>query len=400
MSLVTPCVFEKQLEYMVCDMSLSLPTIHEDIIGPSSPGNPRNGEGGMVLLRDGRLLLAYTHVNEPGSDFPVDRVPFHAQEQEATRDHGSDHFPAEIYARLSDDDGYTWGETFLFQENLGALNVMGAAFLRLHSGDILFAFAIKNHSTRDMRGYVRRSSDEGQTWSDPVLATPDEGYICINQGSRCLLQTSNGRILLPASRSTIVPTSTSEHAYHGVVSCFYSDDEGATWHRSAEYMDLPASANGLQEPAIVEVADGSLWMYMRTDLGAIYSCGSTDEGESWSKPEPTELVAPRSPASAVRLPDSHDILMVYNDRRGVPYSADQGEVFQWRTPLSSAVSSDAGRTWHHHKTIEPDQTRSYCYTSINFHKDTTLLTYYLGTAGGPNLVDMKLKIIPTRAWTE
>jgi hypothetical protein len=33
------------------------------------------------------------------------------------------------------------------------------------------------------------------------------------------------------------------------------------------------------------------------------------------------------------------------------------------------------------------------------HGENTLLTYYVGRAGGPNLLDLKLCIVPTAAWT-
>jgi hypothetical protein len=72
--------------------------------------------------------------------------------------------------------------------------------------------------------------------------------------------------------------------------------------------------------------------------------------------------------------------------------------FEWRTPLTAAVSHDGGRTWGPRKLVECDETRSYCYTSIAFYKDTTLLMYYMGVAGGSNLVDLKLKIVPTQEW--
>ena len=157
---------------------------------------------------------------------------------------------------------------------------------------------------------------------------------------------------------------------------------------------------GLQEPGIVECADGSLWMYMRTDRGCIYASRSNDCGRNWSAPEPTDLVAPVAPASATRLPGKEDILILYNDRRGVPYTQDRKHRFHHRTPLSAAVSSDGGRTWHHHKLVESDRAKSYCYTSIAFHGENTLLTYYVGVAGGPNLLDLKLSIVPTAAWTE
>ena len=346
-------------------MMTTVPTLHEEIIGPTSSENPRNGEGDIISLRDGRLLLAWGRFRGP-----------------------RDHAPADIYARFSKDGGYTWDQPFLLQENVGRCNVMCAAFLRLRSGDLLFGFAIKNDRLTDSQYYVRRSQDEGQTWSAPILTTPEEGYFVVINDR--LVQTSSGRLLVPVAKSI-------DECYHCISSCFLSDDDGESWYRSADYMDIPTTT-GLQEPGIVECADGSLWMHMRTHRKHIYSTRSTDGGESWTTPEPTGLVAPLSPAMAKRLPDSDDILMIYNDRSGVRDPDDPS--FSWRTPLVSAVSSDGGRTWQHQKLVEADQTKSYCYTSIEFYKDTTLLTYYVGKAGGPNLQDMKLKIVPTSAWTQ
>lgn len=345
---------------------------HQTMIALTAPDNPRNGEGAIVPLQDGRLLLGWTRFTGGGQD----------------------HSAAEIWGRISRDGGFSWEDPFLLQENVGKCNVMSVGFLRLHSGVLLFGFAAKNHPSEDCRYYVRHSSDEGQSWGEPILATPESGYFVVNNDR--LLQTRQGRLLVPAARAI------DEH-YHCVSTCFCSDDEGRTWQRRAAYLDLPGGPVGLQEPGIVECADGSLWMYMRTDRGCIYASRSVDGGESWSAPQPagqpTPLAAPVSPASARRLPGSDDILIFYNDRQGVPYSPDRRSAFHWRTPLTAAVSSDGGRTWHHRQLVESDRSRSYCYTSIAFHGENTLLTYYVGVAGGPNLLDLKLCIVPTAAWT-
>ena len=341
--------------------------LHGEMIAPTGPDNPRNGEGAIIPLKDGRLLLAWTHFMGEA---------------------GADHAPAEILGRISEDGGHTWADPFLLQKNIGKQNVMSVGFLRLQSRGILFGFAVKNHRSQDCRYYVRRSSDEGRTWGDPVLAIPEDGYFVVNNDR--LVQTRSGRILVPAAKSI-------DERYHCVSACFCSDDEGKTWQRKSNYLDLPDGPVGLQEPGVVACDD--LWMYMRTGKGCVYAARSGDDGDTWSSPEPTELIAPTAPTSAKRLPGSGDILIIYNDRQGVPFSPDRRSDFHWRTPLTSAVSSDDGRTWRHHKLIEPDRTRSYCYTSIAFHNDTTLLTYYVGNAGGPNLLGLKLKIVPTRVWT-
>ena len=348
---------------------MDVETYHQEMICPTGPGNPRNGEASIIPLRDGCLLLGWSHFTG------------------GRRDHAA----ADIWGRLSQDGGYTWGDPFTIQDNVGQCNVMSVSFLRLHSGKLLLGFLVKNHETSDCRYWVRCSEDEGHSWSDRVLSIPEEGYFVVNNDR--LVQISDGRLLVPAAKAA------DEH-HRGVTTCFASDDEGRTWQRLAEYMELPDNPVGLQEPGIVECADGSLWMYMRTNRGCIYASRSTDRGASWSGPQPTELVAPTAPASAKRLPGSDDILILYNDRRGVPFGGDHPSEFHWRTPLTSAVSHDNGRTWHHHQLVESDLSHSYCYTSITFHGDMTLLTYYVGQAGGWNLADLKLRIVPTVAWTE
>ena len=364
-----------------------VPTLHEEMMGPPTEGNPRNSEGDIIPLQDGRLLFAWSRFTHGGQD----------------------HSPGEIYAAISQDDGYTWNKPFLLQENIGKMNVMSVSFLRLHSGDILFGFLVKGSVSLDCHLYVRRSSDEGRSWSAPVLATPEDGYFVVNNDR--LVQTRSGRLIVPVAKWT---ATVDEYVWDPFIgSCFASDDEGQTWRRCTNYSCLSGAA-GLQEPGVIECADGSLWMYIRTDKGYIYESRSSDDGESWSLPEPTDLVAPLSPSSAKRLPGSDDILMIYNDRSHVPFkpNRDYGGVlehnqeysrlFNWRTPLSSAVSSDGGRTWHHHKTVETDETLGYAYTSITFHKDLTLLSYHLEYPGRREPLErgLKLKVVPTAAWTE
>ena len=48
-----------------------------------------------------------------------------------------------------------------------------------------------------------------------------------------------------------------------------------------------------------------------------------------------------------------------------------------RTPLTAAVSSDDGQTWRHVRNLEDRADEEYAYTSITFHRDRVLLTYYV-----------------------
>ena len=91
-------------------MSAAVPTIYESIVCPTGPGNPRNGEAAIVELANGELLLAYTRFGEwlPGS-FAADAIELKL---------GSDHYPADIRACFSKDNGYTWSDPCVFQENV------------------------------------------------------------------------------------------------------------------------------------------------------------------------------------------------------------------------------------------------------------------------------------------
>jgi sialidase-1 len=312
------------------------------IVCPTSQQNPRNSEASMVDLRDGRLLLAYSEFY--GAD-------------------SSDHAKARIAGKVSSDGGRTWSDAFILQDNIGGLNVMSVSLLRLNSGELAMVYLVKN-SLSDCRAYLRKSADEGQNWSEAVCCTPPEWYHCVNNDR--VVQLSTGRILVPASHTDHV-----ERNYHFRSCCYYSDDGGATWQKGAD-VDLPGT--GADEPAVVELTDGRVMMLLRTDLGRIYACHSSDGGATWTAPAATPLVSPSSPASIKRLPTG-DLLIVWNN------SPDR------RVPLTVALSSDDGETWHHVKDIETEPCAErlhdgYAYTSILPLGERVLLTYYVAQAGG------------------
>jgi Neuraminidase (sialidase) len=153
-----------------------------------------------------------------------------------------------------------------------------------------------------------------------------------------------------------------------------SDDEGASWREAKDWWALPErSRTGFQEPGAVELADGRVFSWMRTDQGVQYGCWSTDSGETWPLPTRTSLASPESPASIKRLPGSADLLAVFNDHSGA-FPFEKGK----RTPLAAAISSDGGQTWTRRKIIECDKEGWYCYTAIHFVKGGVLLAYCAG----------------------
>ena len=321
----------------------------------------RLGEGDIIELDDGRLLMAYSE--------------FYG----GTADHSA----ARIAGRLSEDGGFGWGKPFELQPNTGGQNVMSASFLRLNTGDIAFLYLVKNSNT-DLHAYIRKSDDEARTWSEPACATDEPGYHVVNNDR--LVQLESGRIIVPACTYPDIGVR------RNWSTVFFSDDGGTSWKRSKSRLSVSGSGSGMQEPGVVELLDGGLLMFMRCDLGFIYQSRSVDEGLTWSKPEPTSLRAPVSPSTLKRLPGTGELLVIWNNRDGHPES----EPFSRRTPLTSAISADEGKTWTSIRNIEEDRIRTYCYTSVTFVEERALLTYYLSEVlpGGERvLANLKLKIM-------
>jgi Neuraminidase (sialidase) len=322
--------------------------------------NPRNSEGSFARLNSGRIVFYYTHFYGGAGD----------------------ESPARIVGIHSDDGGRTWSAPQTVIENIGGNNVMSVSLLRLAGGKLALFYLLKN-SWIDCRPYLRTSADDGATWSEPKLVITAPGYFVVNNDR--LVQLSTGRLIVPAgfhrSRGTD-PHSSKSFDGRSIAMWFYSDDEGQTWQESATWWGIPVrSGSGLQEPGLVELADGKLFGWARTDQGAQYGFTSADAGKSWSPPVPTELKSPTSPASIKRLPKSPHLLAIFNDHSG-RFPFPKGK----RTPLVVAVSTDGGKTWPQAKPIEEDPDGWYCYTAIHFTDDAVLLAYCAGDSkiGGLN----------------
>ena len=323
--------------------------------------NPRNSEGSFVTLKSGRILFYYTQFYGGAAD----------------------ESPARIMAIQSDDGGRTWSrEPKVVVENKAGANVMSVSLLRLRGGRIALFYLLKN-SWIDCRPVARFSSDEAETWSEPVLMIEAPGYFVLNNDR--VIQLKDGRLAAAVGfhRSRAAdPKSPRSFDSRAIAMWYLSDDEGRAWREAGTWWALPArTGSGLQEPGVVELADGRIFSWMRTDQGAQFGCYSTDGGRSWPLPEATLLRSPTSPASIKRLPGSSDLLAVFND-----HSGGAGSLKNKRTPLVTAISSDGGRTWTHRHSIEDDPGGWYCYTAIHFTDDAVLLAYCAGDTkvGGLN----------------
>ncbi len=326
---------------------------------PGSEQFPRNSEGSIIELTDGTLFLVTSRFYGGAADAAA----------------------ANIVSRRSTDAGKTWSDPVVLQENVGAHNVMSASLLRLTdartadgkrgTGPIGFFYLIKNSRT-ELKVYLRISTDEAKTWSDPICATDAPGYHVMNNDRVCRMR--SGRLLCPIALDP-------DGKNHFICFCYFSDDQGKTWRRGKETVDAPK--RGAMEPELIERADGSLLMLMRTQMSRNYAAVSSDGGDTWTEAAPFGPAAPEAPSTLRRISSTGDWILIFNNN--IQAGAGHGGK---RTPLTSAISSDEGVTWSHIKNIEIRADQTYAYTSLIFKDDNALMTYYVG--------DDKTKWLTTR----
>lgn len=326
--------------------------IEKDIVLDLNPGdnNPRNSEGDFVQLDDGRLLFVYTH--------------FYG-------DSSSDFASAYLAGRYSSDGGKTWTvEDTVILPNEGGINSMSVSLLQLDGGKLAL-FYLRKNSKADCRPYMRTSTDAGKTWSEPVLIIEQLGYFVVNNDR--VVQLDSGRLVVPAARHS---ADGAEFQSRGQALCYLSDDNGQTWRQSESVLDAPeGSRSGLQEPGVVQLADGRLMMLCRTDQGCQMRSWSEDGGKTWTAPELTDLESPVSPATIERMPGSDELLLVWNDHENVAE-----ELKGKRTPLNVAVVAADGKAILREYLLEDKPNGWYCYTAMQFVEDAVLLGYCAGEA--------------------
>ena len=329
----------------------STPTIDIRTVAPASAEKPRHGAPTIIELKDGRLLLAW-------------------MEYVGGKLAGHDHAHCNIASMISSDGGRTWSDYRVLVHNDPAdTNIHFPYFLRLKNGDILFYYLVRNYLAPGEQarssGMVCFSKDEGKTFSKPVR---HETLSALGGNGRILSRLSCGRIILPAQRyQNGVWGGPLDHQVAG---CYYSDDEGQSWEAATQWVDLPM--RGAMEPHIVQLQDGSLLMTLRTQLGAVFQSTSSDGGTTWSLAQTTGLVAPESMPCLTKIPQTGDLLMIYNKSLYHPHYDHYGK----RTPLTSAISRDEGRSWEKFKNIESDPNFEFTNPACFFVADDRVLIGY------------------------
>ncbi len=385
-----------------------------------STDGKRDGEGSVVEFADGSLYFMYTHF-----------------------DGGGDNSPAKLVSRRSRDGGESWSEPeVVFEPESSWLNIMSVSLLRLKDGRIGCVFLVKP-CDGECFPYWTVSEDEAKSWSAPRSIAGDYGHYMIKGNisghhlfiskltagfyvvnNDRLIQLKSGRLLVPYHYFIKPPSDNIRQPRCG---CLMSDDGGETWLHGREEIDvkpenyyIPENVRHdplpvlrlmtyhlvcVQEPGVVELSDGRVLMWARSDGGCAYAAISSDGGETWKEPFKAlcDIPMPKGPATIKRLPGNNRLVMLHNDRSGIPFG---GPGFHWRTPLSVAVSDDDGATWKAHEPLVGDDSRNYCYFSLLFFGEKSIISTYEGTStvddeGNEvrrNLLSLRVLVVDKKWW--
>lgn len=214
---------------------------------------------------------------------------------------------------------------------------------RTARGSLLLFYKIGT-SPETWSGAMRRSSDDGRTWSEPALLPPG-----------ILGPIKNKPFEMP-NGTLVCGTSVESYQSWG---CWVerTPDEGRTWTKHGPIL-VPENPFGTIQPAVFGSRDRLAMVCRSRGLHQIVRAESDDGGRTWSPAAAIDLPQNNSGLDAVRLKDGRVVLIYNHTTRG-------------RTPLNLAVSRDLGKTWKSGPVLE-SAPGEYSYPAIIQAPDGTI----------------------------
>jgi len=241
-----------------------------------------------------------------------------------------------IVMRRSSDNGITWSSVEkIIDFPLGESASDPSMIVDKVTGDLFLFYNYMNLQTEKDIYYLHvvKSSDSGKTWSEPEDITHQITKPGWKNDFKFItsgrgIQTRTGNLL-----HCLVNLNNGMHV-------FGSKDHGASWYL-IDTPILPAD-----ESKIVELADGTLMINARVNKSGLrFVHTSSDQGVTWTSTADSTLIDPGCNASIIRYTSLEEGFkknrLLFSNAKSV----------NGRTNLTVRISYDEGKTWSDGKTI-------------------------------------------------
>lgn len=259
-----------------------------------------------------------------------------------------------IHGRLdmifSSDEGKTWTKPIVVVDS--PIDDRNPAFGEADDGTLVVGFYKtatydeQDHYNpkldKEMSTWVTRSQDGGKTWSEP--ARIDCADIGIGSPYGHIIALPDKSLLMAVYGFALRPVGEKRDPERMHSYIYRSTDRGQTWSRLSEIL---APKEQLSETSLLRLPDGKILAAVRTRGDETLQSESTDDGKTWSPPQP---LAPRGilPADLTLLPDNR-VLVTLGNRLGpfgvVGMVGDAQGKFDWTKRfalVTDAFNRDCG----------------------------------------------------------
>lgn len=221
------------------------------------------------------------------------------------------------------------------------LNCLNPVLFKVPNGPLLLFY-----KTGEWWAYVKRSTDEGATWSKPERLY--NGLFGPVKNKPVLL--ADGSILSPTSVEIPSPKGRCWRVHFE-----RSTNGGKSW----EFIGPVNDGHEIQaiQPSILFHPNNRLQALGRTQQGHLFEIWSEDGGLSWGQMSLMDLPNNNCGTDAVTLRDGRHVL-VYNHTGN-----REGKSSGYRSPLNVAVSKD-GKAWDAALVLESEPRREFSYPAV------------------------------------